>query len=47
LELPANDLTPSQLQSVRRDYMKLNRSHVVGKDRVRELFVEYFNSRFV
>ncbi|KAA8912490.1 chromatin associated protein KTI12 [Sphaerosporella brunnea] len=46
LQLPANHLTPSQLQGVRRDYMKLNRSHVVGKDRVRELFVEYFNSRF-
>ncbi|KAF8536676.1 chromatin associated protein KTI12 [Trichophaea hybrida] len=46
LELPANDLTTSQLQGIRRDYTKLNRSHVVGKDRIRQLFVEYFNSRF-
>lgn len=46
IQLPANDLTSSQLQSVRRDYMKLNRSHVVKKERIRELFVEYFNSRF-
>ncbi|CCX05322.1 chromatin associated protein KTI12 [Pyronema domesticum] len=46
LQLPANDLTTAQLQGVRRDYMKLHRSHVVGKARIRELFVEYFNKRF-
>jgi len=46
LKLPEGDLTPSQLQGVRRDFTKLNRNHVVGKERIRELFMEYFNKRF-
>ncbi|KAI5853715.1 chromatin associated protein KTI12 [Tricharina praecox] len=46
LELPGNDLTPSQLQSIRRDFTGLNRSHVLAKERIKELFVQHLNSRF-
>ncbi|KAG0129327.1 chromatin associated protein KTI12 [Tuber indicum] len=46
LELPGQDLTVAQLQRIRRQFIALNRQHPVGKQRIRELFVEYFNGNF-
>ncbi|RPA93040.1 chromatin associated protein KTI12 [Choiromyces venosus 120613-1] len=46
LELPGQDLTVAQLQRIRRQFIALNRQHSVGKQRIRELFVEYFNGNF-
>lgn len=45
LQLPTRSVTIAELQRLRRDFIKLNRTHVVAMDRVGRLFVEYLNVR--
>lgn len=47
IELPTSTLSVPQLQRMRRQFINLNRQHVLQKDRVKELFVEYLNDNFV
>lgn len=46
LELPSCSITVPQLQRIRRQFIALNRQHGVGKERIKELFVEYVNAQF-
>ncbi|KAH0611146.1 uncharacterized protein H6S33_011573 [Morchella sextelata] len=46
LELPSSSITVPQLQRIRRQFIALNRQHGVGKERIKELFVEYVNAQF-
>lgn len=46
LELPANPLGLPQLQRLRRQFITLNRSHELNKDRIKDLFVDYLNDTF-
>ncbi|KAF1343727.1 chromatin associated protein KTI12 [Delphinella strobiligena] len=46
LELPANPLGLPQLQRMRRQFISLNRTHELSKDRIKDLFVDYLNDAF-
>ena len=46
LELPANPLGLAQLQRLRRQFISLNRTHELSKDRIKDLFVDYLNDAF-
>lgn len=46
LELPANPLGLPQLQRLRRQFISLNRTHELSKDRVKDLFVDHLNDAF-
>ena len=46
LELPANPVTLPQLQRIRRQFISLNRQHILPKERVRTSFVEYINDGY-
>lgn len=46
LELPASPLGLPQLQRLRRQFISMNRTHELSKDRVKDLFVDYLNDTF-
>lgn len=47
IELPAHQpVALPQLQRLRRQFIALNRTHEVGKSRIRGLFVDYLNDAF-
>lgn len=46
LDLPANPLGLPQLQRLRRQFISLNRTHELGKNRIKDLFVDYLNDAF-
>lgn len=43
LELPANPVSLPQLQRIRRQFLSLNRQHVLAKNRIGSSFVAYLN----
>lgn len=46
IELPANTLGLPQLQRMRRQFISMNRTHNLSKDRIKDLFVDYLNDTF-
>ena len=46
LDLPANALGLPQLQRLRRQFISMNRTHELNKDRIKDLFVDYLNDAF-
>ncbi|KAF2087458.1 chromatin associated protein KTI12 [Saccharata proteae CBS 121410] len=46
VELPASAVSLPQLQRIRRQFITLNRSHSLSKNRIRTLFVDYLNDAF-
>ncbi|KAL8745981.1 MAG: hypothetical protein Q9190_001946 [Brigantiaea leucoxantha] len=46
LQLPSSPVSLPQLQRMRRQYIVLNRQHVLSKARIRENFIEYLCSNF-
>lgn len=46
IELPANPLGLPQLQRLRRQFISMNRTHNLSKDRIKDLFVDYLNDTF-
>lgn len=46
IELPANPLGLPQLQRLRRQFITMNRTHNLTKDRIKDLFVDYLNDTF-
>lgn len=43
LDLPSKKVTLAQLQRMRRQFTNLNREHMIARERVKTLFVEYLN----
>jgi protein KTI12 len=46
IELPANTLGLPRLQRLRRQFITMNRTHSLSKDRIKDLFVDYLNDTF-
>jgi len=46
IELPANTPGLPQLQRLRRQFITMNRTHSLTKDRIKDLFVDYLNDTF-
>ncbi|KAI4775604.1 chromatin associated protein KTI12 [Aureobasidium sp. EXF-3400] len=46
IELPANAIGLPQLQRLRRQFITMNRTHSLTKDRIKDLFVDYLNDGF-
>ena len=46
LDLPASPLGIAQLQRLRRQFITMNRTHELSKDRVKDLFLDYLNDAF-
>lgn len=46
IALPTTAPTLPQLQRLRRQFTALNRQHTLGKNRIRDLFVDYLNDAF-
>ena len=47
IELPASPMTLPQLQTIRRQFITLNRQHSFSKSRIKEVFVNYLNDQFL
>lgn len=46
ISLPVSTPSLPQLQRLRRQFINLNRQHTLGKNRIRELFIDYLNDSF-
>lgn len=46
ISLPVSTPSLPQLQRLRRQFINLNRQHTLGKNRIRDLFIDYLNDSF-